>query len=41
MATNVIMPKTGMAMEEGTILQWFKKEGDNVEEGEPLLEIEI
>ena len=29
-----------MAMEEGTILQWFKKEGDKVEAGEPLLEIE-
>ncbi len=40
MATRVFMPKAGMAMEEGTILQWFKKEGDKVEAGEPLLEIE-
>ena len=29
-----------MAMEEGTVLEWFKQEGDTVEAGEPLLEIE-
>jgi pyruvate dehydrogenase E2 component (dihydrolipoamide acetyltransferase) len=40
MATEVIMPKAGMAMERGTIIQWFKKPGDYVEAGEPLLEIE-
>ncbi len=39
MATAVIMPKAGMAMEEGTVIKWFKKEGDQVEQGEPLLEI--
>ncbi len=39
MATRVIMPKSGMAMEEGTIVRWFKKEGDAVVKGEPLLEI--
>ena len=40
MATEVIMPKAGMAMERGTVIQWFKKPGDYVEAGEPLLEIE-
>ncbi|MBB6217423.1 pyruvate dehydrogenase E2 component (dihydrolipoamide acetyltransferase) [Anaerosolibacter carboniphilus] len=39
MATEVIMPKAGMAMEEGTVIKWFKKEGDVIEGGEPLLEI--
>ena len=39
MATEIIMPKAGMAMEEGTILKWLKAEGDPVEQGEPLLEI--
>lgn len=39
MAVEVIMPKAGMAMEEGTIVKWYKKEGDFVQEGEPLLEI--
>ena len=40
MATRVFMPKAGMAMEEGTIVLWFKKEGDEIGAGEPLLEIE-
>lgn len=39
MATAIIMPKAGMAMEEGTIVKWLKAEGDKVEQGEPLLEI--
>ena len=40
MAYKVIMPKAGMAMETGKIVKWFKAEGDTVERGEPLLEIE-
>ncbi|WP_068449323.1 dihydrolipoyl dehydrogenase [Caviibacter abscessus] len=39
MATEVIMPKLGVDMQEGQILEWKKKEGDRVEEGEILLEI--
>ena len=39
MATSIIMPKAGMAMEEGTIVKWLKAEGEKVEQGEPLLEI--
>ncbi|MBM7607403.1 pyruvate dehydrogenase E2 component (dihydrolipoamide acetyltransferase) [Lysinibacillus composti] len=39
MATEVLMPKLGATMESGTIVEWFKKEGDHVEEGEPLVEI--
>ena len=38
--TSVIMPKTGMAMEEGTILRWMKKAGDSVRKGEAIAEIE-
>ncbi|HEY3283482.1 MAG TPA: dihydrolipoamide acetyltransferase family protein [Armatimonadota bacterium] len=34
------MPKMGDAMEEGTIVQWLKAEGDPVKEEEPLAEIE-
>jgi pyruvate dehydrogenase E2 component (dihydrolipoamide acetyltransferase) len=37
---EVIMPKMGDAMEEGTILRWLKQEGDEVEEGDVLAEIE-
>ena len=40
MAGSIIMPKSGMAMEEGVIIQWLKKEGDRVEKGEPVLEVE-
>ncbi len=39
MATPVIMPKLGFTMEEGTIVHWFKQEGDRVEKGEPLVEV--
>ncbi len=34
------MPKMGDGMEEGTILQWLKKEGDNVVTEEPVAEVE-
>jgi len=40
MAYKVIMPKLGMAMETGKIIKWLKEEGERVEAGEPLLEIE-
>lgn len=33
------MPQLGLTMEEGTIERWLKKEGDEVEEGEIILEI--
>jgi pyruvate dehydrogenase E2 component (dihydrolipoamide acetyltransferase) len=35
------MPQWGMNMTEGTILQWYKKEGDAIAAGDPLAEIEI
>ena len=37
---EVIMPKMGDAMEEGTLLKWLKSEGDDVSEGDALAEIE-
>ena len=39
MATPVIMPKTGMTQESGTVVRWFYQEGERVEKGEPLLEV--
>ena len=39
MATKVLMPKLGASMESGTILQWFKDEGETVSEGEVLFEV--
>lgn len=40
MAQKVIMPKQGLQMTEGTIIKWFVKEGEQVEEGKPLFEME-
>jgi pyruvate dehydrogenase E2 component (dihydrolipoamide acetyltransferase) len=40
MATEVILPKLGQTMEEGTIIEWFKKEGDKVQRGEVLFTVE-
>ncbi|SRR5579883_1228068 len=39
MATNVVMPKMGESITEGTILRWLKKEGEAVQKDEPILEI--
>ena len=40
MAVEIVMPKWGLSMQEGLIGQWLKQEGDAVEKGEPLVEIE-
>jgi len=40
MATNVIMPALGMAQEKGILLKWLKAEGEAVQKGEPLMEVE-
>lgn len=40
MATSVIMPKLGLTMQEGTITEWKRKEGDEVKKGEVLFVIE-
>jgi pyruvate dehydrogenase E2 component (dihydrolipoamide acetyltransferase) len=34
------MPKFGLTMVEGTIQQWFKNEGDAINEGDALFEVE-
>jgi len=39
MLTEVIMPRINPGMEEGTVVEWKKSEGDVVEKGEVLLEI--
>ncbi len=37
---TVVMPKMGDTMEEGKILRWIKHEGDSVQKGDALAEIE-
>ena len=40
MATEVKLPRLGQGMESGTIVKWLKSEGDAVEKGEPLYELD-
>ena len=40
MAELFQMPKLGMDMEAGVIGRWLKHEGDSVQKGEPLVEVE-
>jgi pyruvate dehydrogenase E2 component (dihydrolipoamide acetyltransferase) len=40
MATEFLMPKLGLTMEEGTIAEWLVADGDEVESGTPVLRIE-
>lgn len=40
MAETVAMPKLGFDMAEGTLVRWLKREGETVEKGEVLAEIE-
>jgi len=40
MTTEVIMPKLGLTMTEGKVIQWLKKEGETVQEGETLFTVE-
>ena len=39
MSVEIIMPKAGMSMEEGTIVKWLVEEGDEIKEGDPIVEI--
>jgi pyruvate dehydrogenase E2 component (dihydrolipoamide acetyltransferase) len=40
MANQVKLPRLGQGMEAGTVTKWLKAEGERVEKGEPLYEID-
>jgi pyruvate dehydrogenase E2 component (dihydrolipoamide acetyltransferase) len=40
MSSEVKLPRLGQGMETGTIVKWLKAEGERVEKGEPLFEVE-
>lgn len=40
MSTEFIMPKLGLTMEEGTILEWLVEDGAEITAGMPVLRIE-
>lgn len=39
MATEVVMPRLSLTMKEGTVGKWYRKEGEPVEKGEPIVEV--
>ena len=40
MDIEVRLPQWGMGMTEGEILEWLKRDGERVVQGEPLVEVE-
>ncbi|MDH5440924.1 MAG: 2-oxo acid dehydrogenase subunit E2 [Candidatus Bathyarchaeota archaeon] len=40
MVTDLVMPRYSLTMEKGTVVKWLKKEGEPVEKGEPIVEVE-
>ena len=40
MANEVKLPRLGQGMEAGTVRKWLKSEGERVEKGEPLFEVD-
>ena len=40
MAEGVYLPKWGMQMEEGRVVKWLVSEGDSVNQGDPIVEVE-
>lgn len=39
MVIKIVMPRLSLTMKTGSIVQWFKKEGETVEKGEPVVEV--
>lgn len=40
MTTKIVLPKSGMGIEEATVLRWLKAVGEPVKQGEALVELE-
>jgi pyruvate dehydrogenase E2 component (dihydrolipoamide acetyltransferase) len=40
MAEEIVLPQWGMEMQDATIVKWLKQEGDAVQAGDPLVEVE-
>ena len=40
MATDILLPKIGFSMTEGTLAEWLAADGAQVKEGEPLFSLE-
>ena len=40
MITRILMPPLSETMIDGLIVRWYKREGDAVDEGEPLYDVD-
>ena len=40
MATTIVMPQMGYDMREGTVVKWYKNEGEQVDRGEIIADIQ-
>ncbi|MBI2505611.1 MAG: biotin/lipoyl-binding protein, partial [Candidatus Latescibacteria bacterium] len=40
MAIEIVLPRLGWTMEEGTLVEWLKQDGDQVKAGEVLFTVE-
>src|SRR3989454_590467 len=40
MVQEIVLPQWGMEMQDATVVRWLKQEGDPIQEGEPLVELE-
>jgi pyruvate/2-oxoglutarate dehydrogenase complex dihydrolipoamide acyltransferase (E2) component len=40
MSTKVNFPKSGMGIDEGTVVRWLRQAGDKVDKGDVLVELE-
>ena len=40
MTTDVLLPKIGFSMAEGTLTEWLVADGDSVTEGQPIYSLE-
>lgn len=39
LVTKIVMPRLSLTMKTGSVVQWFKKEGEAVEKDEPVVEV--
>jgi pyruvate/2-oxoglutarate dehydrogenase complex dihydrolipoamide acyltransferase (E2) component len=40
MSTEILLPKLGFSMKEGTVVEWLVADGGSVQEGQPLYTLE-
>lgn len=39
MAIKIVMPRLSLTMTQGSVSRWYKREGETIEKGEPLVEV--